>query len=168
MPMMVFDHRHCRWRPWHGSRAAWLKLPHAVATGLCLLGTAALPASAPLPPRPASGHAAPVVAERAGPAMAIFLPSPWLGETGITAGGPSAGGPPMLLGGGGGGSGPPAPPPGTAPQPPIVTVTTALPPAPPRTPVPEPGSAPVLAIATLALIGLRRRGRHSAAPPPRL
>jgi hypothetical protein len=44
MRMMVFDHRTCRWRPWHGTRVAWLKLPHAVAAA----GVCALSATVPL------------------------------------------------------------------------------------------------------------------------
>ena len=42
MRMMVFDHRTCRWHPWHGTRLAWLKLPHAVAGSACALSTVAL------------------------------------------------------------------------------------------------------------------------------
>jgi len=42
MRMMVFDHRACRWVPWHGSRIAWLKLPHAVAASVCALSATAL------------------------------------------------------------------------------------------------------------------------------
>jgi hypothetical protein len=42
MRMMVFDHRTCRWHPWHGTRIAWLKLPHAVAGGACALSSVAL------------------------------------------------------------------------------------------------------------------------------
>ena len=50
MRMMVFDHRTCRWHPWHGTRLAWLKLPHAVAGGVCALSTVALLAlSTPAP-----------------------------------------------------------------------------------------------------------------------
>ena len=170
MPMMVFDHQHCRWRPWHGSRAAWLRLPHAVATGLCLLGTATLPASAPLPRHPPAPHPAPAVATAAGPAVAIFLPTPWVGGIVTSGGAPVPVGGPMLLGGGGTGGGGgtdgggPTPAPGL-PAPPPITATTTLTPTQPRTPVPEPGSAAVLAVASLALILLRR---HSATRPPKL
>ncbi|MGC8477867.1 MAG: PEP-CTERM sorting domain-containing protein, partial [Acetobacteraceae bacterium] len=139
MPMMVFDRQHCRWRPWHGSRAAWLKLPHAVATGLCVLGTAALRASAPLPPRPPAPRPAPAAVGRSGPPAAVFLPTPWLSGALRTPGTPPPGQP--LLPGGGGGGGPPLPAPGPLP-PPIVTVTTALPPVSPPAPVPEPGTTP--------------------------
>ena len=78
MRMMVFDHRACRWRPWHGTRAAWLKLPHAVAVSVCTLSTAALLSLATLQhavsvPSPAVPVASPASANSV--PVAAFLPS---------------------------------------------------------------------------------------------
>lgn len=80
MRMMVFDRRICRWRPWHGTRAAWLKLPHAVATGTCVLSAAALVALHTPPhvvptPHPTTTSSAPR------PAVASPTPADWLPAT---------------------------------------------------------------------------------------
>lgn len=91
--MMVFDHRHCRWIPWHGTRAAWLKLPHAAGTGVCLLGAAMLQAAAPLPAvpaRPVPAHVAPALALLSVLATAVVPPG--LGFTEATPTAASAGG----------------------------------------------------------------------------
>ncbi len=62
--MKVWDRINCRWVAWRGSRAAWLRLPHAVAVAGCVaVGAIALrpapsiptPAATPTPPPPAAG-----------------------------------------------------------------------------------------------------------------
>ena len=167
MRMMVFDRHSCHWRLWHGSRAAWLKLPHAAATGLCLLSTLALPSATQLPVHPPPLRAAApayVAAPAAGPPAIAFLSLPWLSaaEDGGGAGAPSA--PPL--------PGAPVPlTPGFDPggTPLEITVLSAETTAPvPR--VPEPGSLPLLlgGLAALAAARLRfgRLSRRAAALQP--
>ena len=153
MRMMVFDRHSCHWRLWHGSRAAWLKLPHAAATGLCLLSTLALPSATPLPVHPPLSRAvvpAYVAAPAAGPPASAFLSMPWLSAAeGGGTGTPSAPPRPGVFA-------PLAPgfDPGGAPL--KITALSAETTAPvPR--VPEPGSLPLLlgGLAALATARLR-------------
>ena len=159
MPMMVFDWVTCTWRAWTGTRAAWLKLPHAMATAACVVSAATLRSAAPMPAHPVervSSRTAPPPAASApasvpqspapqalGTALPVagFLPSPvYFIPTSVGGGGT----PPPLSPGGGGTPGVP-PTPGPPPGPPA--------------PVPEPGSLGLLAGAALALAATRRRFR---------
>lgn len=168
MRMMVFDRRTCRWRPWHGSRAAWLKLPHAVATSVCVLSAATVLALPPRPPRPPGVPAprppvtAPVSTDL--PSVLAFVPpnpfSPLAGP-GFSGAGASQT-PPSL----------PKPEPGTPPVFSSIPTPgenlwslndpgTTIPRVPdlpvvPTTPVPEPGSLMLLAGAVFLLAAARR------------
>ena len=156
MGMMVFDRRTCTWRAWHGTRAIWLKLPHAVVTAVCVASTAALRSAAPLPahpvervlsltaPPPAVGTSAPVTQALGTPMpAAAFLPSPWFFAP--TSGADGSGTSPS-----------PTPPIGRSPFTPNLPIIPATPIVPPAR-VPEPRSLTVLAGAVLALAAVRRR-----------
>ena len=158
MRMMVFDRHACRWRTWHGTRAAWLKLPHVAATGVCLLATAALRAAAPLPAYPAHAHresphiqiAHQPAASSNVPQAVAFLPSLWLSAPNASGSGTQvAVGRPRLV------YGDPLDEPRsglTVLAAPNVIPTNDAPPA----PVPEPGSFPLL-LAGLASLAATRR-----------
>ena len=184
MRMMVFDRATCTWRAWNGTRVAWLKLPHAVATAACVASAAVLRGTAPLPalpvervssltaPPPAAGAQVPVTSVLPLPVLdSPVLDTPVLEDTPVL-GTPAPGTPlpaaaflplpwifvPTSVAGG---SGPwPLSPPGIggSPSPPaarVVTVTTNM----PATQVPEPGSLTLTAWAVLALAAVRSRGR---------
>lgn len=181
--MHVWNRQQCRWVQWHGSAAAWRRLPHAVVSTVCsgtLAAVLALPAHKPAPtarPKSVSSPAsynsaayrpAPYGAGNAGPwqGAATGFAAPYqVADTAIppfTPTGPSNGPLPRPF--------TPAPPP--PPMPPLippglplgpVPVTVPSPPdhPPPRTlvppqPVPEPGSAPLLATGVGGLLLLRR------------
>jgi hypothetical protein len=155
--MMVFDHRMCRWLPWHGTRTAWLKLPHAVvAAGVCALPSVALlPVSAPPHmPSPPPRAAAVAPASTDGPPVTALLPSNLF----ITIASPDFGStvamptpiPAPVLGQGD----PPLPSNG-----PLPLDDPAIPdPRVPITQVPEPGTLTLLAGAVLLLTAARRFG----------
>lgn len=166
--MMVFDRRTCRWRPWHGSRVAWLKLPHAVATGVCVLSTAALlalhatprivPVSHPAVTPPPSDDRPPITAfepflntATRGLHDVVILPTPILAPTS------DVGTPPLPF--------PGLDPSGSNPLPLDVSIQPSIPaitnpPVGPTTQVPEPGSLMLLAEAVL-LLAAARRGSQS-------
>jgi len=157
MRMMVFDRVTCTWRAWTGTRAAWLKLPHALATAACVVSAAALRSAAPLPahpvervssltaPPPAATAPAPVAQSPAPQALgtalpaAAFLPSPVFF---IPTSSVDGGSPPFQPPGNGGTPGVPSNP---------------GPPTGPPARVPEPGSLALMAGAVLALAAMRRR-----------
>lgn len=165
MHLMIFDRRTCRWLPWHGTRAAWLKLPHAVATSLCVLSTVALRATSPLPTLPAHPHAASVLRPAitaptpdnfspiaaAVPWFAVTPPSsgvaPWFVAAPASSVGISSFSPP------GSGSDRSS----VASSPPVLINPTFA----PDTRVPEPASLTLLAGAVLLLAAARRTAcRH--------
>ena len=156
--MMIFDRRTCTWQIWTGTRAAWLKLPHAVATAACVVSVAALRSAAPLPPHPivrvkslktpppisapTPASQVPTIQTLAPPPVAAaFLPSPL-----FLFSGPNDGVPPSLPPSNGGG------PPTSVPPPP-----SGGRPIGPPTEVPEPSSVVLIGPAVLALAAIRRR-----------
>lgn len=157
--MMIFNRRTCTWQTWTGTRAAWLKLPHAVVTAACVVSVAALRSAAPLPPHPivrvkslktpppisapAPASQVPITQTFAAPPVAAaFLPSPLFLFSGTSDGTPS----PWLPGNDGGG------PPTSIPPPPPPSWSPIGPP----TRVPEPSSLVLIGPAVLALAAVRR------------
>lgn len=165
MRMMVFDRKTCTWRPWNGTRAAWLKLPHAVATAVCVASTAVLPSATPLPAHPVERVssltappppiAAPGSAAQTQAAQfpgAAFLPAPWFllsTPIGATNGGGTS--PPSLIADGG----------GSPPSLQVATSTGLMSP----TPVPEPNPLALVGWAVLVLAAVRRRHFFRRRPP---
>ena len=89
--MKIWNRLQCRWVPWHGSRAAWLALPHAVVGTACVLGAAFTLAghADPRPPHPVG--APPVIAGAPGPVAmpmtpvgGVSNPSPYIAPQGVT------------------------------------------------------------------------------------
>ena len=86
--MMIWSRLCCRWVRWRGTRAAWLRLPHAIATAACVVCSGPMRAL----PVPAGSVAAPGHVQTAAPAwppMGAFLPGygagpdvGWSGATG--------------------------------------------------------------------------------------
>lgn len=153
--MYVWNRLECRWVKWHGSAAAWRRLPHAVKTAVCSGAMSTLLAMPPHPHmhRPHS-HAAPPAPQASHRPVRHSDDVPFFPDqfTGALTGGlqgplpqpPGTGGPPTV-------QPPPVPP----------TPTEIVPPVPrPTTSVPEPSSLALLATGGLILLGLRRkRGR---------
>jgi len=141
MRMMVFDHRICQWRPWHGTRAAWLKLPHAVTASVCAVSTAALlslSTQTANPPTSISASTASSPASADSMPDSVFVPA---GEFQSTPPGGSAipSGPvlPILASPPGGGT---TSPPSTNPAPPVSLLVLTIPrlpsgPTPPGVPL---------------------------------
>lgn len=153
----------CRWMPWHGTRAAWRQLPHAViGLGCSLAGAGLLPLSS-MPHYPIVTPGAPAIKPVVSGIVPAFTPFIFPGggsgsgfTAGILAGStpdtpsdptPATFSPPAIF------TLPPTlvppniitPPLPDTPLPPL-TIT----PLPPPTQVPEPGSALLLATALTA------------------
>jgi len=139
--MMVWSHLCCRWVAWHGSRRAWLALPHALALAGCVLcagstGPAASAASAtsagPAPPAkqgPRNTQDNPWISVQGWPDAGAFLPAP--SSIGFWGSGPG---------------------PGLYPTNPSPT----QPAPPPKQPVPEPATG-LLLVAAVGMLGWLKR-----------
>ena len=135
--MMLWSRFCCRWVRWRGTRAAWLRLPHAVivSTAACVVCAGPMRAlPVPAAPPPAVRAMAP-----AWPPMGAFLP----GYGGGFAGGPGGGWGAVYLPAGSTPWGTPGGP--------------GSPGAPPSRPVPEPGALALLAAGVAALVLTRSR-----------
>ena len=89
--MKIWNRLQCRWVPWHGTRAAWLALPHAVVGTACVLGVAMTLAGHPDPRAPHPDGTQHVVAyapkQIAMPMLSntgVSNPSPVISSPGVT------------------------------------------------------------------------------------
>ena len=142
--MMIWSRLCCRWVPWRGTRAAWLRLPHAVivSTAACVVCSGPMRAL----PVPAGDVAAPGHVRGAAPAwppMGAFLPG--YGGGFVAGGGGIPGGVYLVAG---------STPWGTPGYP----GTSG---GPRRANVPEPGTATILAAAVGIVLTGRKWRRKS-------